>query len=35
MTYFFGGFIKKPLSEEDIQLKDIALDILYNYAHTG
>lgn len=35
MVYFFGGLITKPLSEEDIRLKNIALDVLYSFAHTG
>lgn len=35
MPYFFGGFITKPLSDEESKLRNIALDILYSYAHNG
>lgn len=37
MIYFFGGgeLITQPLSETDIRLKNVALDIHYAYAHTG
>lgn len=35
MAYFFGGLISGPLSEEETKLKNIALDILYSYAHEG
>lgn len=35
MAYFFGGLISGPLSEEEKKLKNIALDILYSYAHEG
>lgn len=35
MAYFFGGLIPEPLSPDDLKLKNIALDILYSYAHEG
>ncbi|CAH1997706.1 unnamed protein product [Acanthoscelides obtectus] len=33
MVYFFGGIIIMPLSDDEIKMKDVCLDILYTYAH--
>ncbi|CAH1997709.1 unnamed protein product [Acanthoscelides obtectus] len=35
MVYFFGGMIFKALSDNDIKMKDVCLDILYTFAHSG
>ncbi|CAH2002361.1 unnamed protein product [Acanthoscelides obtectus] len=35
MIYFLGAAISKPLSDEDIKVKDDCLDILYAYASKG
>lgn len=35
MAYFFGGLISKELSTDEKKMKNIALDILYSYAHDG
>nr|CAI5867177.1 unnamed protein product [Callosobruchus analis] len=35
MIYYFGGRVIKPLSENDIKMKNVCLDILYTYAKNG
>lgn len=35
MPYFFGGLMVEPLTEEEIKLHNIGLDVLYSYAHNG
>nr|CAH7765715.1 unnamed protein product [Callosobruchus chinensis] len=35
MVYFMGAVIFKPLSDQDIKMKDVCMDILYSYATKG
>nr|CAI5831189.1 unnamed protein product [Callosobruchus analis] len=35
MIYFMGAVVLKPLSDQDVKMKDVCMDILYSYATKG